>query len=76
MTRARQHEHARIGDLDGLHQASGGERLLHLGLRPVAEQRGHHRSGADRIPTRKSTPLTGRDPKMLLRADQASDPQG
>jgi hypothetical protein len=53
--RPRQHEEHRIGDLLGLHQAARGERLVHLRLRPVIEQRRYdrargHRADPDAVP--------------------------
>ena len=48
VARARQHEEHGFGHFLRLHQASIGERLVHLCLRPVVEKRGDHRSGQDR----------------------------
>ena len=42
-----QHEEDGVSDFLRFHQASGRERFLHLGLRPVIQQGGHHWAGRD-----------------------------
>src|SRR5580692_7552666 len=46
--RPRQHEEHRISDLFGLHQAARGERIVHLRLRPIIEQRRYDRTRGHR----------------------------
>ena len=53
-----QHEEDGIGHLLGLHQAAVSERLFHLRLGPVVEERGDHRSRHDR-PTRMPCRIPG-----------------